>query len=99
MTTQHPSTNPIPDPFAEIERRQESEWTRLFLAEPELLEVSLETPQKIIRCWDEIADVFTLAAPATEWIVEGILPRASVTLLAGEPGSYKTWLALALLRG
>jgi hypothetical protein len=32
-------------------------------------------------------------------MVEGILPRASVTLLAGEPGSYKTWLALALLRG
>ena len=40
-----------------------------------------------------------MAAPATEWMVEGILPRASVTLLAGEPGSYKTWLALALLRG
>jgi hypothetical protein len=40
-----------------------------------------------------------MAAPATEWLVEGILPRASVTLLAGEPGSYKTWLALALLRG
>ena len=42
--------------------------------------------------------MFTLNAPAIEWMVEGILPRASVTLLAGEPGSYKTWLALALLR-
>jgi hypothetical protein len=52
-----------------------------------------------IRCWDDIPDIFTLNAPATEWLVEGILPRASVTLLAGEPGSYKTWLALALLRG
>ena len=52
-----------------------------------------------IRCWDEIPDVFALNAPATEWMVEGLLPRASVTLLAGEPGSYKTWLALALLRG
>src|SRR5690242_20737638 len=49
--------------------------------------------------WDEIPNIFTLNAPATEWLVEGILPRASVTLLAGEPGSYKTWLALALLRG
>jgi hypothetical protein len=122
MSTQPSSTNPIPDPFAEIERRQESEWMRLFLEEPELLEgppgrplvepgesdatpdTPAETspgkpPQNIIRCWDEIADVFALAAPPTEWIVEGILPRASVTLLAGEPGSYKTWLALALLRG
>ncbi len=52
-----------------------------------------------IRRWEEIPDVFTLNAPAIEWMVEGILPRASVTLLAGEPGSYKTWLALALLRG
>jgi hypothetical protein len=52
-----------------------------------------------IRCWNDIPDIFTLNAPATEWLVEGILPRASVSLLAGEPGSYKTWLALALLRG
>ncbi len=52
-----------------------------------------------IRCWEEIPDVFTLNAPAIEWMVEEILPRASVTLLAGDPGSYKTWLALALLRG
>jgi hypothetical protein len=52
-----------------------------------------------IRYWDDIPDIFTLSAPATEGLVEGILPRGSVTLLAGEPGSYKTWLALALLRG
>jgi hypothetical protein len=52
-----------------------------------------------IRCWDDIPDIFKLNAPATEWLVEGILPSASVTLLAGEPGSYKTWLALAMLRG
>ncbi|HEY6442578.1 MAG TPA: AAA family ATPase, partial [Candidatus Acidoferrales bacterium] len=44
-------------------------------------------------------NIFTLDVPAIEWMVDGILPRASVTLLAGEPGSYKTWLALALLRG
>lgn len=109
MSTQHPSTNPILDPFAEFERRCIADWQSLLLAEPELLETMTQAPQTIpqaptltqnlIRCWDEIADVFTLAAPATQWIVEGILPRASVTLLAGEPGSYKTWLALALLRG
>jgi len=53
----------------------------------------------LLRCWDDIPNIFTLDAPSIEWMVEGILPRASVTLLAGEPGSYKTWLALALLRG
>ncbi len=108
MSIPHTSHNPVPDPFAEIESRRVAEWRSLLLAEPGLLEETLNSPpeippekppQNIIRCWDEIADVFTLAAPATEWIVEGILPRASVTLLAGEPGSYKTWLALALLRG
>src|SRR5579863_8087814 len=54
---------------------------------------------RTIRRWDDIPNIFTLNAPAIEWMVEGILPHASVTLLAGEPGSYKTWLALALLRG
>ena len=50
-----------------------------------------------IRCSEKIPDIFALEAPAIEWMVEGILPRTSVTLLTGEPGSYKTWLAL--LRG
>lgn len=132
MSTQHHSTSSIPDPFAEIERRHEAEWMRLLLAEPDLLEESLNAPpegppapthdraheasvrgareiverggsgtppQNIIRCWDEIPDVLAVTVPGTEWMVPGIPPRASVTLLAGEPGSYKTWLALALLRG
>lgn len=85
------------DPFAEIQCRHEADWKHLFLAEPLLLEGNSNA--RLIRCWEEIPDVLTLAAPATEWLVEGLVPRASVTLVAGEPGSYKTWLALALLRG
>ncbi len=69
------------------------------MSEPELLDAQQKQPQGIIRTWDEIPDVITMAAPKTEWIVEGLIPRASVTLLAGEPGSYKSWLALSLLRG
>src|SRR5690348_17885893 len=61
--------------------------------------VPAASPSPLLRCWDDIPNIFTLDAPSIEWMVEGILPRASVTLLAGEPGSYKTWLALALLRG
>ena len=53
----------------------------------------------MMRCWEDIPNIFTLDVPPIEWMVEGILPRASATLLAGEPGSYKMWLALALLRG
>jgi predicted ATP-dependent serine protease len=54
--------------------------------------------QTIIRMWDEIPDVMAMAVSQTEWVVEGIIPRGSVTLIAGEPGSYKSWLALGLLR-
>ncbi len=68
------------------------------MTEPELLDTQQKQSQRIIRAWDEIPDVMTMAAPRTEWVVEGIIPRASVTLLAGEPGSYKSWLALTLLR-
>ncbi len=107
MNTNDNSQDRLPNPFNEGHRRDEMEWMRFLLEHPELLEAGAESEQhrqdaggaQIIRCWEEIPDVFALDAPATEWMVEGILPRASVTLLAGEPGSYKTWLALALLRG
>jgi hypothetical protein len=98
MNTNDNPQDPLPNPFGESQRRDEMEWMRLLLEHPELL----DPPRPLVpllRCWDDIPDVFTLNVPATEWLVEGILPRASVTLLAGEPGSYKTWLALALLRG
>ena len=52
----------------------------------------------IIRAWDEIPDAMVMAVPKIEWVAEGIIPRGSVTLIAGEPGSYKSWLALSLLR-
>jgi hypothetical protein len=107
MNTNDNSHDRLPNPFNESQRRDEMEWMSFLLEHPELLEAGAESEQhrqdaagtQIIRCWEEIPDVFAMVAPATEWLVEGILPRASVTLLAGEPGSYKTWLALALLRG
>ncbi len=86
------------DPFAEIAARRVGEWKSLLITEPELLDTQQEQSRRTIRVWDEIPDVMTMAAPRIEWVVEGIIPRASVTLLAGEPGSYKSWLALTLLR-
>lgn len=96
MNTQHPSNHPIRDPFADLENRRVAEWKQLLASDPALLQTS---PPGAILTWDEIPDVLALAAPKADWLVEGLLPAASVTLLAGEPGSYKTWLALALLRG
>ncbi len=87
---------PHRDAFADLENRRVAEWKQLLASDPALLQTS---PPGAILTWDEIPDVLALAAPKADWLVEGLLPAASVTLLAGEPGSYKTWLALALLRG
>ncbi len=90
------TTPPYRDPFAELENRRVAEWQRLLASDPALLQTA---PPGAILTWDEIPDGLALTAPRADWLVEGLLPAASVTLLAGEPGSYKTWLALALLRG
>ncbi len=70
--------------------REAPQWTAQSSA-------TAEATVGIIRTWDEIPDATMMAATKIEWVVEGIIPRASVTLIAGEPGSYKSWLALALL--
>lgn len=42
-------------------------------------------------------------APAVEWLVEGLIARGAVTLLAGAPGAGKSllgqWLAAAAVNG
>lgn len=55
-------------------------------------------PRRILR----LADVPTAAElpeQRVEWLVEGLIPAGGVTLVAGESGTYKTWLALCLARG
>jgi hypothetical protein len=54
--------------------------------------------RRAILHWDEIPDPLALPAQKIEWVLDGIIPCASVTLIAGEPGSYKSWLALCLVR-
>jgi hypothetical protein len=90
------TTPPYRDPFTELENRRVAEWKHLLASDPALMQ---STPPRVILGWDEIPDVLSLTAPKADWLVEDLLPAGSVTLLAGEPGSYKTWLALALLRG
>lgn len=38
------------------------------------------------------------AEPPMEWLVDGILPYQSLTMLAGRPGVGKSWLVLALAK-
>jgi RecA-family ATPase len=85
--------------LTELEERSAQKWEGMLMEEPELLEVPSVPRQLHIRSWDEIPDVLQLEHQETEWLVDGIIPRGSVNLIAGEPGSYKSWLAFALLRG
>jgi hypothetical protein len=59
----------------------------------------VKNSQILIRNWEQIPDVMAMSVAPTEWVVDQIIPRESITLIAGEPGSYKSWLALALIRG
>lgn len=45
-----------------------------------------------------IPNVFGLAIPEHQWLVDGLLAEGSLNLLAGSPGQYKTWLALEISR-
>jgi hypothetical protein len=46
----------------------------------------------------DVPDLLSLEVEPVAWLVEGMIPRAALTLVAGEPGSYKSWLALCLAR-
>ncbi len=57
-----------------------------------------DSSPQLIHSWHDIPDAMSIAVPQAEWTVAGIIPQGSITLIAGEPGSYKSWLALSLLR-
>jgi AAA domain-containing protein len=46
----------------------------------------------------DVPDLLALPVEPISWLVDRMIPRAAVTLVAGEPGSYKSWLALRLGR-
>jgi len=49
-----------------------------------------------IRCWDDIPGIAEVPNEPVSWRVEGLIPADAITLIAAEPGGYKTWLALIL---
>src|SRR5580704_12875417 len=55
-------------------------------------------PAAKIRSFADVPDLLALEVEPVSWLVERMIPRAAVTLVAGEPGSYKSWLGLCLGR-
>jgi hypothetical protein len=51
-----------------------------------------------IRAWEEIPTLGQLPVGNVKWIVEGMVPAGGIVLVAGESGSYKTWLSLWLAK-
>jgi hypothetical protein len=43
-------------------------------------------------------DMAGLSEAGVGWVVDGMVPEGSVTLIAAPPGSFKTWLALCIAR-
>ena len=52
-----------------------------------------------IRGWEQIPRLCDLENTRVSWLCEDLIPRGEIILLAGEPGAYKTWLALRLAKG
>jgi AAA domain/Bifunctional DNA primase/polymerase, N-terminal/Primase C terminal 1 (PriCT-1) len=52
-----------------------------------------------ICTWDEIPNALEWAATPVAWAVADMIPIGAITLITGEPGVYKTWLALLLALG
>lgn len=74
--------------WAEVERNNKDRLVELIKTAPEWKKIS-----PLISSLDLVSDP---NQKGLEWIHEGIIPKGSVVLLAGEPGAYKTWLALSL---
>lgn len=82
------------------EKEDISNWLQKDGNKEHLLEIINQTPE-FKKPSPFISSIDLIVSPNSEplkWIVEGLLPSNSVTLIAGEPGSYKTWLALSLAK-
>lgn len=49
-----------------------------------------------IKKFSDIPRISTLQALPREWLIEGVVPQASLTLLTAPPAGFKTWFALSL---
>jgi len=62
-----------------------------FMAEPQVKTTSG------IKRWVDVPSISALPADIkVDWAVDGIIPRYAVTLIAGESGHFKSWLAFLM---
>jgi len=45
-----------------------------------------------------IADILNMKLPKDPFLVEGLIPSRSITVISGKPGSYKSWIMLHLAK-
>lgn len=51
-----------------------------------------------IEKWEEIQTMSSIPEAEVAWLVDNIVPDGGLVLMAGQPGSYKSFLALVLAR-
>ncbi|MBD3245286.1 MAG: AAA family ATPase [Candidatus Moranbacteria bacterium] len=39
-----------------------------------------------------ISDLLKMEIPSTDWLVERLVPKEGITIIAGPPGNFKTWI-------
>lgn len=70
---------------------------RLTQLERDAAQYESESGANITRIGD-IPDPFACLSDEIGWVVQGLIPARGITIIAGEAGAGKTWLALALAR-
>ncbi len=70
---------------------------KLIEAAREAARYEAEHATRISRI-EDIPCPFTCPSDETCWVVHGLIPASGITIIAGEAGSGKTWLALTLAR-
>jgi len=86
--------------------RQQADDTAATIADlrRQLIETAREAaryeaePGLRITQMEDIPDPFSCSSEEIGWIVRGLIPAQGITIIAGEAGSGKTWLALTLAR-
>lgn len=58
---------------------------------------SRQAPVKIVQ-WEQIPTIAEIPLILIEWLIENIIPRGSFIHFFGEPGHFKTWLAMAIAK-
>jgi hypothetical protein len=81
------------DPAATIEGLR----IRLRELERDAARYDSEPGTRITRI-EDIPDPFACPSDEIGWVVQGLIPARGITIIAGEAGAGKTWLALALAR-